>query len=209
MDDGERALVALSAALGAGDPARRAAAMRAAARLADPRAAEEALLQSYLFLGYPLALRALAEWRERTGREAPAPVPDEPSQWRERGESVCERVYGGAYGPLRERVSRLHPDLARWMLAEGYGKVLGRPGLALRARELCIVALLSAVDAPEQLHSHLRGALNVGVAPPEVDEALEIAGRVVGPARASVAWGVWEAVRARWESRDADERRVD
>ena len=48
------------------------------------------------------------------------------------------------------------------MLAEGYGKVLGRPGLALEVRELCIVAILAGQDAAPQLYAHLRGALNVG-----------------------------------------------
>lgn len=209
MDDRERSLVALSAALGAGDPARRLAAMDAAVEQGDEAAVEEALLQSYLFLGYPTALRAVGEWRERTGRPAPGPVADDWAAWRERGEAVCERVYGGAYPLLRERVAALHPDLERWMLTEGYGKVLGRPGLALRTRELCIVALLAGLDAPQQLHSHLRGALNVGAAPEEVDEALEIAGGAIAPARLGVAWAVWEAVRDRWHARNADEKAME
>jgi hypothetical protein len=39
-----------------------------------PEEAEEVLLQSYLFLGFPVALNALGLWRRRTGRPAPEPI---------------------------------------------------------------------------------------------------------------------------------------
>lgn len=201
MDDAVRAVVALSAALGSGDRGRIEAAIDRAASVAEPVAVEEALLQSYLFLGYPAALNALALWRERTGGRAAPGVEEEWGGWRERGERVCERVYGGQYARLRENVARLHPELERWMLTEGYGKVLGRPGLELRVRELCIVALLAGADAEPQLHAHLRGALNVGASPEEVEEALALACRVVRAERGEAAMRVWEAVRRRWEER--------
>jgi 4-carboxymuconolactone decarboxylase len=88
--------------------------------------------------------------------------------------------------------------MERWMVEEGYGKVLGRPGLDLRDRELCIVALLAVLDAPRQLHSHLRGALNVGTPPPEVAEALEAALELAPPGAAVRARETWAAVRDRW-----------
>ncbi|HEX7119982.1 MAG TPA: carboxymuconolactone decarboxylase family protein [Longimicrobiales bacterium] len=201
MDEATRSVVAVSAALGAGDRARLAEALDRAAERADPLAVEEALLQSYLFLGYPAALNALALWRERSGRPAPAPVEDDWPGWRSRGERVCERVYAGQYARLRANVARLHPDMERWMLTEGYGKVLGRRGLGLKARELCIVVLLAGQDAAPQLHSHLRGALNVGASPAEVEEALSLALPVLPAERAAAAREVWRAVRRRWEER--------
>jgi 4-carboxymuconolactone decarboxylase len=149
-------------------------ALRRADAVADPREVEEAILQSYLFLGYPAALNAFGRWRDITGREAGAPLPDG-GGWRERGERVCAAVYGGQYEGLRANVRRLHPEMEQWMLEEGYGKVLGRPGLALGTRELCIVALLAVQDAPRQLHSHVRGAINVGVSPLAVRRALTLA----------------------------------
>ena len=120
-------------------------------------------------------------------------------------ERVCEAVYAGQYARLRKNVARLHPDMERWMLTEGYGKVLGRPGLELKVRELCIVALLAGQDAAPQLHSHLRGALNVGASPEEVEAALEVACGAVAPERAAAAREVWDAVRRRWDER----RRTD
>ena len=197
------ALISLSAALAAGDDRVLGAALDVAALRADRVGAEEVLLQSYLFLGYPAALRALAAWRERVGGPAASEAPEEErALWHERGQAVCERVYGGAYERLRENVRRLHPDIERWMLEEGYGKVLGRTGLPLRERELCIVALLAGLPAPHQLHSHLRGALNAGASPQQLEGALELAAAVLAPERIAAARALWAAVLERWRERD-------
>jgi 4-carboxymuconolactone decarboxylase len=59
------------------------------------------------------------------------------------------------------------------MIADGYGKVLSRPGLDLKTRELCIVAACAASSQQRQLHSHLHGALNAGASVSQVSEALE------------------------------------
>jgi 4-carboxymuconolactone decarboxylase len=61
------------------------------------------------------------------------------------------------------------------MLEEGYGKVLSRPHMDLKVRELCIIGVLVGLDAPQQLYSHLRGALNVGATPEEVELTVDIA----------------------------------
>ncbi len=167
-------MVALSAAFAQGRSEAVDRALREADAVTDAGEVEEAILQSYLFLGYPAALNAFGRWRDITGREAGDPPPDE-GRWRERGERVCAAVYGGQYESLRENVRRLHPEMEQWMLDEGYGKVLGRPGLPLTTRELCIVALLAVLDAPRQLYSHVRGALNVGASPLAVRRALTLA----------------------------------
>lgn len=176
MNPALRALIALCAAVGARNRAALSITIDAAAKEADAAEAEEALLQTYLFVGYPIALQALAMWRERTGNQAPAEArADDCQAWRKRGEEVCETVYAGQYNNLRANIARLHPDMERWMLEEGYGKVLGRPGLELKVRELCIIGVLVGLDAPQQLYSHLRGALNAGATIEEVETAVEIA----------------------------------
>ncbi len=183
--EGERALAELSAAIGAGggtplaealDGAREAA-VRGSLTAAE---VEETMLQAYLFVGFPGVLAAFTAWRERVPGGAATGAPEDPLAWlgregdREaRGEDVCRRVYGPAYERLRENVRQLHPDLDRWMIREGYGKVLGRPGLDLEVRELCIVALLAAAGRAPQLHSHLRGALRSGAGEGRIRAALE------------------------------------
>lgn len=138
---------------------------------------EEVILQSYLFAGFPRGLNAAREWRRISGR--PAPETDEgedldrADEWRARGEATCERVYGPFYERLRRNIRELHPALDAWMIVEGYGKVLGREALDLPRRELCIVAVCAAAGQDRQLHSHLHGALHVGVAPAVVTATLD------------------------------------
>jgi 4-carboxymuconolactone decarboxylase len=194
MVESRRALVLASLAVAVGEdgPLRRALADAAAASAAAE--VEEVLLQSYLFLGYPAALRAFGVWRAVSGRAAPAPRDDE-GEWPARGERTCSRVYGGQYGRLRSNVAALHPDLERWMIVEGYGKVLGRPGLDLATRELCIVALLAVQDAAPQLYSHLRGALNAGAAAADVEETMALILPQLAQRRRDALIQQWAAVR--------------
>jgi len=166
-------------------------------RVSDPSGVEEVLLQSYLFLGYPISLNAFALWREISGREADPGVEDDWSAWIDRGRGVCQEVYGGSYEGLRQNVRALHPDMERWMVVEGYGKVLGRPQLDLATRELCIVALLAVLRAPTQLYSHLRGALNAGAEPADVEESLEIAREYLDVSGWTEVWEVWCRLRNR------------
>jgi 4-carboxymuconolactone decarboxylase len=200
MDDAARTLIRLSAALATGETDALDRELAAAAALVDSQAVEEALLQSYLFLGYPAALRGLAAWRALSGMMAPdAPTGGE-AEWAARGAATCERVYGGQYARLRSNIAALHPDMERWMVVEGYGKVLSRPGLGLALRELCIVALLAPQDAAPQLYSHLRGALNAGASAADVAETVNLLEPLLERTRADQLMEQWAAVCARRDS---------
>lgn len=172
-----------------------------AIRCARPVEVEETLLQSYLFLGYPAALNALRDWRRVSGREAPADNPESWEDWSERGPSVCSQVYGDAYPDLRENIRGLSPEMDRWMVVEGYGKVLGRPGMVLWRRECCIAAILVVLGAAPQLRSHLRGALRTGAPVATVAEVVHEARGLASGRRAARAQAVWDEVRTRWEDR--------
>jgi 4-carboxymuconolactone decarboxylase len=193
-------LVRISVALAARDSEALRGALEEGAGLEDPSQVEEVILQSYLFLGYPVALNAFTLWRHLTGLESEEVTPDDWAAWSERGEYVCRIVYGGQYEGLRRNVRALHPDMERWMVVEGYGKVLGRPGLDLATRELCIAGLLAVLETPRQLYSHLRGALNAGAGCAEVEEVLNLACHHLGDGGTEEAWAVWERVRARFQS---------
>jgi 4-carboxymuconolactone decarboxylase len=197
LDGAREALVALSAALATRDAETVAAAVRRAVRETAPDAAEEVLLQSHLFVGFPDALTALAMWREASGRPAPPPLDEECERWIGRGERVCAEVYGANYPRLRANVAGVHPEMDRWMVEGGYGRVIGRPGLDLATRELCILALLAVWNTPRQLHSHLRGALNAGAGVEEVDAAVEVACGFVDAVAADRVRALWDTVRGR------------
>jgi len=160
----------------------------------DPKAVEEVLLQSYLFLGFPAALDGLTRWRRRQPIPTQETAPETPADWEERGPDILERVYGGQAHRLRANVRALHPALERWMVLEGYGKVLGRAGLTLAQRELAISAQLAVLGPSPQLYSHLRGALRVGAKPEEIEATLAmVSSRTEGPE----IWEVWDRVLAR------------
>ncbi|HEV1992197.1 MAG TPA: carboxymuconolactone decarboxylase family protein [Candidatus Dormibacteraeota bacterium] len=53
-----------------------------------------------------------------------------------------------------------------------WGEVWTRPGLDKRMRSCITVAMLVALNHPEELKLHLRGALNNGVTPDELKEVL-------------------------------------
>jgi 4-carboxymuconolactone decarboxylase len=97
------------------------------------------------------------------------------------GEATCGVVYGPFYDKLRHNIVALHPALDAWMIAEGYGKILSRPGLSLRIREQCVVAACVASEQERQLHSHLHGALNAGVPAAELRGTLAVLDGVVAP----------------------------
>ena len=197
LDAAREALVALSAALATRDESVVREAVRRAAAEADPDAAEEVLLQSHLFVGFPDALSALALWREASGRPAPGPLGEACEGWTGRGERVCARVYGANYPRLRANVAAVQPEMDRWMVEGGYGRVIGRPGLELATRELCIAALLAVWNTPRQLHSHLRGALNAGASAGEVDAAVEVACGFLDGEAAGRVRALWGEVRER------------
>jgi 4-carboxymuconolactone decarboxylase len=196
LDGRSRALAGLSATLARGRSGEIREALVEAAAVAESEDIEEIVLQAYLFVGFPTVLNTMAVWRELQPGPAAERGVGEPAVWREQGEALCRRVYGPAYERLRHNVQRLHPALDRWMVEEGYGKVLSRTAVDEVTRELCIVALLSAAGHERQLHSHLLGALNVGAEKEMVKEALDI-----GIARATDAAdiprlrGLWQRTR--------------
>jgi 4-carboxymuconolactone decarboxylase len=194
-------LVRLAAVVAGGSEDALRRAVTAAARVVRPVWVDELLLQSYLFAGFPRMLNAAREWRRATGLPAVADdegVHDEKiPEWHARGEATCSAVYGAMYPKLRENMRQLHPSIDAWMIVEGYGKVLGRPGLDLPRRELCIVAACVATGQDRQLVSHLHGAVNVGAPEGWVDGALEALREVVEGDAVRRATMLWARVRGK------------
>jgi 4-carboxymuconolactone decarboxylase len=197
LDEPTRELVRLSAVIAGGDDRQIRDGVTRAGSVVPHLWVEELLLQSYLFAGFPRALNATREWR----RVRPSPVAGEGSgdaaQWRADGEATCAAVYGSMYQRLRANIRDLHPLLDDWMITEGYGKVLSRPALDLPRRELCIVAACAALEQDRQLHSHLHGALNVGVDGAVIEQALEAIADLLNDERAQSARMLWDRVRGK------------
>jgi 4-carboxymuconolactone decarboxylase len=179
------------------DPAavrRRVVAARAAG--VRRRVLEETALMLVLYAGYPAALEALRAlnqaWpgRPRRTREGG------PVAWQERGAALCRRVYGPRFERLVASVRDLHPDLARWMIEQGYGRVLARGGMSAAARERVTVGVLAACGRERQLVSHLLGARRLGATPREIARAWRAGRRHAPPAARAAADRAWRAAFA-------------
>lgn len=162
---------------------------------------EELLLQSFLNVGYPLALAAFGVWRALVPVVADAG--GEPldhgrhADWRKRGEAAAGEVYGRTYQKLLANLRALHPAVEPLVVTDAYGKILARPGMDAKWRELGTLAAIVVLDAPRQVHAHLRGALNLGWTREQVDAVLAILEPDMGKDRALVVWGKWAEVRER------------
>src|SRR5437899_7637522 len=164
---------------------------------------EELLLQSMLVVGYPLALVAFGAWR---GVGGPAPVEGDGAEdlahadwesWAARGAAVCRAVYGRAYHKLLVNRRALHAALEDLVLVDAYGKVIGRPGLDMKRRELCTVAAIAVLGTAQQLHSHLRGALNTGATREEIEAVLALVEPDLDPEHKRRADAQWQDVKGR------------
>jgi 4-carboxymuconolactone decarboxylase len=116
----------------------------------------EALLQTYLFAGFPSALISLkiasqifhfGKFRRKSFKSD-----------MENGIRNCKRIYGNKFDKLISNVNDFSPELSEWLIIEGYSKVFGRKSLSLKERELCIVAILCSMKFESQLYSHINGA---------------------------------------------------
>lgn len=182
----ERALGMYSAAVALADDRLMTDCLRTGERFAVTREMfYEVILQSYLFLGFPRMLSAAENLDRvlpfRANGNPPERVSDEESvKWYEDGLNLCRRVYGDKYDSLMQRVSAMAPEILRWMIVEGYGKVLSRPVLDIVRREVSIIAFLIMENRVKQLHSHMRGALNVGAPGKLILSAVNDIGRSAG-----------------------------
>src|SRR3989442_2251214 len=201
LDPQPWALVRVAAATATGDePNLRQRMIAARAAEVPPLWVEELLLQSFLNVGYPLALVAFGVWRSVAGppKETGESIahPDW-ERWTTRGVEACGEVYGRTFHKLMLNLRALHPAIEPLVVVDAYGKILGRAGLDSKRRELCTLAAIAMQNGPRQLHAHLRGALNTGSTTDEVDEVITVMEDTLTKQQALKLSKIWAAVRER------------
>lgn len=143
-----------------------------------PRMIEEIILQSHLFLGFPAMIEAARVFADVRGDHARSDgVPGAYSEkdcrdWNRQGTTKIKRLYGPAFGRLVRYINSFSPQILTWMINDGYGQVLSRPGAPFPLRELSVVATLTVTSYENQLGAHLRGTINVGVDPSLIRKAI-------------------------------------
>lgn len=131
-------------------------------KIIDPAPIYEVILQLYLFNGFPATIESLKIFKTHFPDFKPNNEQYNVNLFEKRGIINCKSVYTNNYDKLQINIATLSPDLADWMIIEGYGKVMGRSGLSIQERELINVAILCTNYSEHQLFSHIKGAYNTG-----------------------------------------------
>ncbi|WP_327350615.1 carboxymuconolactone decarboxylase family protein [Streptomyces sp. NBC_01304] len=91
----------------------------------------------------------------------------------ERGMQVLTEVDGEGGQRVIDSLADISPELGHQVVAWAFGDIYSRPGLAPRDRQLVTLGMLTALGGCEpQLEVHINAALNVGLTPHEITEAL-------------------------------------
>ncbi|MFI9049338.1 carboxymuconolactone decarboxylase family protein [Streptomyces sp. NPDC053427] len=86
---------------------------------------------------------------------------------------VLSTVNGEGGQRVVDALADISPELGHQIVAWAFGEIYDRPGLALRDRQFVTLGMLTALGGCEpQLDVHINAALNVGLTPEEVVEAL-------------------------------------
>ncbi|WP_134684859.1 carboxymuconolactone decarboxylase family protein [Brevibacillus migulae] len=91
----------------------------------------------------------------------------------ERGWEKLMEVDGEGGQRVIESLKDIAPDLGRYVVEFGFGDIYSREGLDLKQRQLVTIASLTTLGGCEpQLTVHINAALNVGLSPKEIVEAI-------------------------------------
>ena len=91
----------------------------------------------------------------------------------DRGLAKLKEIDGLAGEKDIDSLKDIAPDFARLIIEFPFGDIYSRPGLDLKARELAVVAALTALgNAAPQLKVHIHGARNVGCSRDEIVEVI-------------------------------------
>jgi 4-carboxymuconolactone decarboxylase len=91
----------------------------------------------------------------------------------EQGMKVRGAVLGDAHvdASLKNR-NDFNEEFQDLITRYAWGEIWSRPGLPRKSRSLITLAMMVALNRPEELRMHLRAALNIGVTREEIKEVL-------------------------------------
>ena len=89
----------------------------------------------------------------------------------EKGAALRRKVMGDKHiakrGASRDRFTKQQNEL---VTSIAWGTIWSRPGLPLKVRSLVTLAMLTALNRPDEIKGHIAGALNNGATPDEIIE---------------------------------------
>ena len=127
-----------------------------------PEEIREVIIQMCGYAGFPATLNAmktLVEVLQETGQALPTDSLHAGSEGRyERGKNLLAMIAPEQERILKETYDPINPDIAKYVIAFGYGDIYARGLLSLRDRQVATIAALAAKGtAPSQLRFHMAG----------------------------------------------------
>lgn len=159
---------------------------------------DEVFITSYLFLGFPAMISAfeiLQRIDQNKKQSYKINKKNDYNLWEKRGLKLFKKIYADKSDMLLLKVKRMHPEVAKWMLTEGYGKVLSRSFLPIKNREFIIITFLIVSFYPKQLHSHLKGALNIGATINDIDQIFSLIKKIDFKMDIEKALQIWHSIK--------------
>lgn len=121
----------------------------------------------------------------------------------EKGLSVRRSVLGDAHvdRSLKNR-NDFNQEFQDLITRYAWGEIWARPGLPRKTRSLLTIAMLVALNRPDEFRLHLRAALNNGVKKEEIKEALLQAAIYCGVPAANSAFHAAQEVFSETKAKD-------
>ena len=89
----------------------------------------------------------------------------------DKGLSVRRRVLGTEYVDARmAELDEFSLELNQYVTTYAWGEIWDRPGLPKKVRSMLCLAMLSALNRPHEIKTHIRGAFNNGLTKDEIKE---------------------------------------
>ncbi len=118
-----------------------------------------------------------------------------------KGWAIRNSCFGPAGEERLEMLRALDPGYAESILDFTFGTIWARPGLDLKWRELIVIAINAAMNHPEEVAIHTRGALNQGATRQEIKEAIIQCAPYIGNPKTNHALQAAQKVFDQWEPR--------
>jgi hypothetical protein len=117
----------------------------------------EVILQAHTLAGFPRTINALIKVHELGLHPEGTKHFDEHhniDSWRKDGLNTLNAIYGPVSEKMRANFRKMHPLLESILVEHIYGRVLSRPLVGLRMRELCTLSIVAGQNLPLQLVQH-------------------------------------------------------
>ena len=166
---------------------------------------KEVIVHLYAYCGFPRSIRGLQTFMEVLderkakgindvlGAEA-LPIQDERSKY-ERGKEILGKLTGTPQDGPKTGYSAFAPEIDIFLKEHLFADIFERDVLTYSERELVTVSVLSSIGGVEpMLRSHLNICLNVGLAPEQLQQFVNIIKSTAGKKEAQAAQKILDEV---------------